>query len=1144
MDDSFQPPVSELRPRVRGAVPAIALGAGLGAASVLVAAMLLGLSDEVIYAPLFGAVAIAVWAAGGTGGIAAVISGWGLAIWALVPPRWSFAISSRDDFVQWAVSLAAGTIVAGVGFGMRRGHERAALVAEREERSRLRVERLQALAASLSAALTPEEVARVMVESVPAAIGARGGALGLVESDELVIVDPVGATGQTLRPGSRMSLTTRAPITVAAREGTPVWAQRRREFVSRFPDGAALAPYASGALAVPVFMGDRLAGAMGFPFAEPDSITAEVRTVARIAADLGGQALERAELYAQERSSREALDRILAVAPRFQQGSTPEAVAASVCAEARRAFGCDVVQVWTPVDGEKLEVTWRDPPSEVIPPGTRIDFADFPGLIAEMRAFRSMFVPNAQLHTRGEALRHARRLGLFSSLRIPIVIGAEFERILALQWERVIPEPAPSVIAVARRFADQAGLAIEQAARRRAQDETRALQAVTEALSAAATPAEVGSAIVRQGVAALGARAATVYALAEDGEGVELVASEGYSTEMISAWERIPLNVQTPVTDAIRTREVVVCACFEEIVGRYPWFERTDESFVAVPLIAAGRAIGSVFIGSPEERLHGADLDVVVGLARQAAQALDRAQLFEREQASVNRLRKLQAVTASLSKAVTVEDVSRTCLEHAATGVGASAGLIVLRHPGTGHGTSTIAVVAAIGSELKSDEIPEAAAAAITSCLRERRPAGSDMGWVAFPLADGALAVQSPARRGFAGADREWLQTLASQGAQALDRAGRYEAERGIAETLQRSVLPERLPTVSGITLAARYLPGSVGVDVGGDWYDAIQLEDGRVGLVIGDVVGKGVQAAAMMGQLRNALRAYASEHTDPGQVVARLGRLVDGMVEAPFATLAYLVVDPRTRHLRYVVAGHPPPLVLAPDGSTRFLEGGRTLPIGVDGSASFETGAAELEEGSTIILYTDGLVERRDRSLDAGLSLLASSATGSDDDPETLVDTLIGELIGDDERPDDVAILALRFAATVVDDLSLVVPTTQDGLVEMRASLRSWLSDGLVEAGAAGEVVLATWEAGANAIEHAQRPTQTTFRLGARLDDGGWLRVEVQDSGRWKPGDGSTDRGLGLNLMRSLMDAVEVSTGDAGTTIVMEHRVSSGGEV
>ena len=162
-----------------------------------------------------------------------------------------------------------------------------------------------------------------------------------------MIVDPRGARGQTLPPGSRMPLTTRAPITTAASEGEPAWAQRRREFVSRFPDGAALAPYASGRSPCPSSWGASR-GAMGFPFAEPDAITVEVRTVARIAADLGGQALERAGLYEQERSSREALDRILAVAPRFQQGATPEAVVASVCAEARRAFGCDVVQVWTP----------------------------------------------------------------------------------------------------------------------------------------------------------------------------------------------------------------------------------------------------------------------------------------------------------------------------------------------------------------------------------------------------------------------------------------------------------------------------------------------------------------------------------------------------------------------------------------------------------------------------------------------------------------------------------------------------------------------------------------------------------------------------------------------------------------------------
>ena len=165
-----------------------------------------------------------------------------------------------------------------------------------------------------------------MVEGVPAAIGARGGALGLVEGDELVIVDPRGATGQTLRPGARLPLTTRAPITTAAREGKPAWAQRRAEFVSRSPTArrwrrmprARWPCRSSSASAWRARWDSRLPSRT--------RSRSEVRALARIAADLGGQALERAGLYEQERSSREALDRILAVAPRFQQGATPEAV--------------------------------------------------------------------------------------------------------------------------------------------------------------------------------------------------------------------------------------------------------------------------------------------------------------------------------------------------------------------------------------------------------------------------------------------------------------------------------------------------------------------------------------------------------------------------------------------------------------------------------------------------------------------------------------------------------------------------------------------------------------------------------------------------------------------------------------------------
>ena len=174
------------------------------------------------------------------------------------------------------------------------------------------------------------------------------------------------------------------------------------------------------------------------------------------------------------------------------------------------------------------------------------------------------------------------------------------------------------------------------------------------------------------------------------------------------------------------------------------------------------------------------------------------------------------------------------------------------------------------------------------------------------------------------------------------------------------------------------------------------------------------------------------------------------------------------------------------------------------------------LQQGSTILLYTDGLVERRGTPLDEGLRVLAEAAAASEDDPEELVETVLGALIGEDERPDDVAVLAIRFAAPVVDDLRLVLPSTQNGLVEMREVLRAWLARGKVDEGVAAEAVLAVWEACANAIEHAQQPSQLSFRLRATLDDAGRMRIEVRDSGQWKPGNG-----VGRARPRSGPDAV-----------------------
>ncbi len=1135
--------VGFLRPRTRGIVVAIALGILAAAIGVLVAAFVDALTDDVVYAPLIGAVVVAIWAGGGIAGIAAVATGWPLALWILAPPGYALD-AAHGALVPWAASLATAIVIGSVAFAMRRRHERTADVADQLERSYERVERLQELAALLSAALTPEQVAGVMVERVPATIGARGGALGLLEGGELVIVDPDGARGQTIPPRSRLPLTLRAPIVQAAREGRPAWAQRRREFVSEFPDGAALASHASGALAVPVFVGDRLVGAMGFPFDHPDAVSEEVRTMARIAAELGGQALERAALYAQESASRESLDRILAVAPRFLRASKEESLVAAVCNEARRTFGCDIAQIWIPVDGREIEVAWRVPASPILPPGTRIALDDFPGMHETLSALVPMFVPNAQEHTRGDALRHARELGLFSSLRVPIVIGGQFERILVLQWERVIPEPSPSTMAVIRRFADQAGLAIEQADRRRAQELTRALQIVTEALAVAATPEEVGRAIVRQGAEALGADTATVYGIREDEDTLELVASRGYSSNLRNGPPTvIPMGDDaSPVTRAVRERgRVIWTAEQDEVSDSPPAVDGAEESCVALPLFVAGRIVGAMSVGTFDEPEDAFDHSTLVALARQAAQALDRAQLFEREQRSADRLRKLQAVTAGLSSAVWTRDVCRTCLSHAAAGVSSDQGLIVLRQTDAASPT----IFATIGLGHSPSAVPEGAVAPIAACMRSGRPAAAESGWLALPLGSGALALRLPDDGPLDARDQEWLLTLSSQGTQALDRAGRYEAERGIAETLQRSMLPDRLPNVHGAEFAARYLPGTDGVDVGGDWYDAIVLEDGRVGLVIGDVVGKGVLAASLMGQLRNALRAFASEYTDPDLVVSRLRKLVAGAHEVPFATLAYLVVDTDRRRVRYVLAGHPPPLVLQPDGTTSFLEGGRGLPIGVDGLVPLEAGEAEFDAGSAIVLFTDGLVERRDRPLDDGMHMLAEAARRVEGDPEDLVDGLVGAMLDADDRPDDVAVVVVRFSGSLVDDLDLAVPATQDGLVQMRQALRDWLAAGPVGAAAASDVVLAVWEAGANAIEHAELPSEPTFGLVARLDDAARLKVEVRDSGRWNTTNGSgTDRGLGLGLMRSLMDDVTVRPSPTGTTVVLERRMSLEGDV
>jgi anti-sigma regulatory factor (Ser/Thr protein kinase)/GAF domain-containing protein len=826
-----------LGPRTRSRAASTILGAVLGLIGVAVGVALLGLTSGASYAQLVAAVALAMVLGGVPAGLAATAVGWGVGAIVLPDPHWQSAFANRDEFLRWSTSLAAAGVVVLAGSAMRRGHERAATAALEAERSRRRLEAIQELTASLSAAVRPSDVADALARGVAETLGAQGGAFGLVDGDELVVVEAgPDAPRRAVAPGTRVPLSLRAPIAAAAREGHTVWVESHSELVRAFPDAARLTGSARSALAVPIRRGATVIGAMAYAFAEPDAVTLERRAAATLAAELGAQALERARLY-------------------------------------------------------------------------------------------------------------------------------ELER---LEAER-----------------------------------TGRLQSLTAALAESLVPADVAAIVREHGIGTAGADAVAIHLLSDGGDVLELEGASGMDTSGLESLRRLSPDRDSALGNAYARGRASFHPSLEALSHDDPLLEA---------LRAEGIVSAAIFALGASRRVHG-----VMLLGWRTVQALE------------------------------------------------------------------------------------------------------------------------PDERAFAG-------TFASQCGQALDRAIRYESERTIAETLQQSVLPEALPEVDGVTFAARYLPGTAGVDVGGDWYDAFTLPDGRIGLVVGDVVGKGVRAAATMGQLRNSLRAFASEHDDPGEVVLRLSRMVDALPEAPFATLVYLVLDVPARACRYVAAGHPPPLVVHASGTASYLEGGRSLPLGVDGDVPVEVAEAALETGATVVLYTDGLVERRDATLDDGLERVRASAGSVDVAPDTMVDHIVRGAFGDAERDDDVAILVARIEPLAQGVLDLTLPADRSGLARMRDALETWLEELGADADVRHDILLAAWEACANAVEHAQGPASGTF--GIRADhDADVVRLRVSDTGRWRmPGGVREERGLGLPLMRGLMDRVDVVHASAGTVVVLERGLPTAG--
>lgn len=714
--------------------------------------------------------------------------------------------------------------------------------------------------------------------------------------------------------------------------------------------------------------------------------------------------------------------------------------------------------------------------------------------------------------------------------------------------------------AESQRLAAETVLVVE----RRAHGRATLLHGVTAALGSATRLDETLRAVHEAGLTPLGAAASSVGVLGDDG--TIRVATLGFPGATALAHASLPADADLPGPAVVRDGRARWFPDRAAAAADYPAageiLEGTPYSAAAVlPLHRAGSLVGFLaahFTGTrefpPEER------DLLAAVALQTENSLERVRLYElsvdlRELAErrAARQRVRSDVLERLNAAAGADRRAQLLVEALVPEI-ADLALLVLPGPGgrphlaaAAHADpARVPALVALHRTRAADVAPgmaEVLATGRTVVGGDRDPApGLPAGLaprssVAVPLLAGD-AVVGALLVGFAESGRRprtedvaFVQDVATGAALAIENARLYEVEHRIAQVLQNSLLPQELPQLPRLALGSRYVAGAEGTQAGGDWFDVLALDEHRAAVVVGDVVGNGPAAAAVMGQLRTALTSALLDGCGPAAALERLDRFSARIPGARGSTAACVVVDWEQGALCWARAGHPPPMLVGV-GGVEVLEGPTGTVLGVAGRAPYTDTCAPVGAGTTVLLYTDGLVERRGEVVDEGVDRLAARAAQlADRPPDALLGALLDALVPAGLPSDDVAVVAAR---VLPPPLRLRVPARPDRLAPLRTAVRDWARANALPADLVEDLLLALGEAVANAVEHAYAAPgagEVECTLSRGVD--GAVEVAVRDTGTWRPEPAENGhRGRGLAMIRALAADVVLDHGPGGTRV------------